>query len=150
MWYLYQWSSLYQCTLGCHCSVCACNLSPALPPSQGKAVNTQLGRVNMSSLSASYSETSTSDTSSSKDESVERGEPSKVPKPKVIIREAKWVLWVPRHDIPIATAAPRQMAPVLPVWGCFICPFLSLCRGPDRSIAAIYRVPSAAVSRILY
>ncbi len=42
MWYLYIRCSLYLSVLGYHCCISACNLSPALPPSQGKVVNKQL------------------------------------------------------------------------------------------------------------
>ncbi len=70
--------------------------------------------VNMSFLSVSYSKTESSTSGhSSSDESVERGEPSKNPEPKVIVHEAQWVPWAPKHDIPVATVTPRQVAPMV-------------------------------------
>ena len=62
----------------------------------------------MSSSSASYSETS-----SSGDESMERGEPSKLPEPKVVA--PKWIPWAPQRNVPVAVVPPRQVAPMLPV-----------------------------------
>ncbi len=69
----------------------------------------------MSSPSASYSETSSTNTSSSGDKSVEQGEPSKVPEPKTTVLEPKWVPWAPSCSVPIAVVAPRQVVPMLQV-----------------------------------
>ncbi len=76
------------------------------PPLKGRQSINGLQKVNMSALSASYSKII-----SSGDESVERGEPSKLPEPKVA---PKWTPWVPWCKVPIALVAWRQVAPMLP------------------------------------